>query len=112
MNVEAGGAMRYSPTERAFFIALAILCGAGLNGIFLWASLMHPDWMSAAMQNPVSLAFMLEALIMTGVLAYLLRRWQVSRLHWALFVALALAGGIGFALPVVLLWSGEADRAS
>lgn len=97
--------MRYSARERAFFIVLAIFCGAGLNGIFLWASLTHPDWMSAAMRNPVSLAFMVEALIMAGVLAYLLNRWQVSRIHWALFVVLALAGGVGFALPVVLLWS-------
>ena len=101
--------MRYSAGERAFFIALAIVCGAGLNGIFLWASMVHPDFMSAAMQNPVSLAFMLEALIMTGVLAYLLHRWRVSRIHWALFVVLSLAGGVGFALPVVLLWSGAAD---
>jgi len=101
--------MGYSMGERAFFVALAIGSGMGLNGIFLWASLVHPDWMSAAMQNPVALAFMLEALIMTGVLAYLLRRWRVSRMHWAVFVALALAGGIGFALPVVLLWSGGPD---
>jgi hypothetical protein len=73
---------------------------------------MHPDWMSAAMQNPVSLAFMLEALILAGVLAYLLNRWQVSGIHWALFVVFALAGGVGFALPLVLLLSDRmaADR--
>jgi len=43
--------MGYSTGERAFFVALAIGCGMGLNGIFLWASLVHPDWMSAAMQS-------------------------------------------------------------
>lgn len=97
--------MRYSAGERAFFIVLATVCGGGLNGVFLWASLMHPEWLTVAMQNPVSLAFMLEALVMSGVLAYLLARWGVSRVHWTMFVGLALSGGIGFAVPVVLLWS-------
>ena len=36
-------------------------------------------------------------------MAYLLDRWAVSRVHWAWFVALSLAGGLAFAVPVALL---------
>jgi hypothetical protein len=59
---------------------------------------------AAAMTNPVSAAFIVEALVMTGVLAYLQRKWQVSRLPWGWFVALALAGGLAFAVPIAALW--------
>ena len=73
--------------------------------MFLWAAFARPDVLWAAMSNPVSAAFIVEALVMTGVLAYLLTRWRASRVHWAWFVVLALVGGLAFALPVVLLWS-------
>jgi hypothetical protein len=102
--------MEYSPQERVWLGVLALVGGAGLNGVFLWALLVHPTWVSDALRNPVALAFVLEALVMVGVLAYLLGRWQVSRVHWAWFTLLALAGGIAFALPVVLLWRGNNER--
>ena len=97
--------MPYTSAERSFFLVLGIVGLVGLNGVFLWAVFARPDVLQAAMSNPVSAAFIVEALAMTGVLAYLLTRWRVSRVHWAWFVFLALVGGLAFALPVVLLWS-------
>ena len=48
--------------------------------------------------------FIIEALLLVWVFAYLLRKWEVSRLHPAWFVILSLIGSIAFALPVALLW--------
>lgn len=87
--------------------ALAFIGGAGLNGVFLWGLQAHPEWMSSALRNPIAVAFVIEAFLMVGMLAYLLRRWQVSRVHWVWFICLALLGGVAFALPVVLLWGGR-----
>lgn len=63
------------------------------------------------MTNPVAVAFMVEALLLTGALAYLLRKGEVARLSAGWFIILALAGGLAFALPVVLLWgNGTRDH--
>jgi hypothetical protein len=76
----------------------------GLNGAFLYGVASDVDALRAAMTNPVAAAFIVEALVLAAVFAYLLTRWGVSRLHWGWFVALSLIGGMAFALPVVLLW--------
>ena len=52
--------------------------------------------------QPLALAFIAEALLLTAVLACLLGKWQVTRLSRGWFVVLALAGGLGFALPPIV----------
>lgn len=100
----------YSRHERFWLVVLALFGFVGLNGAFLYGMFARPDAVADAMANPVALAFMLEAFVLVGVLAYLLTRWGLTRLHWGWFVALSVAGGIAFALPVVLLWSQRGHR--
>lgn len=102
----------YTPRERFWLWVLALAGMAGLNGAFLYGVVFQPDAVSAAMRNPVSAAFMLEAFVLVGVLAYLLRRWHVTQVHWGWFVALSVIGGILFALPLVLLWSRRSEDAA
>ena len=99
----------FTPRERAGLAAVAVGGLLILNGIFCYCALFRPELVTAAMTNPVSLAFIVEALVMTGVLAYLLHRWSVTRLAWGWFVALALIGGLAFAVPVAALW-GRGER--
>ena len=94
----------YTARERAALWTLGLVGLVGLNGAFLYGLVRDPDALRAAMTNPVAAAFIVEALVLAGVFAYLLTRWGVSRLHWGWFVGLSLIGGIAFALPVVLLW--------
>ena len=75
--------------------------------MFLYGTVVRPELLAAALANPVALAFIVEALVLTGTLAWLLDKWGVSRLPWPWFIALSLAGGIAFALPVVILWGRE-----
>ena len=101
----------YSARERAWLWVLAIVGAIGLNGVFIYGAVVRPDLLTSAMTNPVAAAFIVEALVLTGVFAYLLDKWAVSRMHWGWFVVLSLAGGMAFALPVVLLWrSGRRDQ--
>jgi hypothetical protein len=52
--------------------------------------------------------FVVEALLLTGVLAYLLVKWQVTKLSRGWFVLLSLVGSLAFAIPVAVLWRREA----
>lgn len=54
--------------------------------------------------------FIVEALVLVGVFAYLFKRWGVSRLGWGWFVFLSLLGSIAFAIPVVLLYRRQDER--
>jgi len=107
-----GGSRRltkeFTATERMAFGIVAAIGALGLNGVFLYALLVNPSLIGAAFTNPVSIAFVLGAFVMLGLLAYVLDRWEVSRLTWLGFVILALLGGLAFAFPVALLWRREA----
>ncbi len=95
--------VQYSPRERFWLWTLAIFGFISVNGAFAYG-LFQPGALAEALTNPLALAFILEAMVLVGVIAYLLSKWGVSRMSWQWFVILALLGSIAFALPVVLLW--------
>lgn len=98
----------YSSLERTALIGIALLGAIGLNGAFVYALVVQPDLVRDALTNPVSLAFVIEAFVVMGLLAVYLRRWGAAERSGALFVLLALLGGIAFALPVHMLWKRRA----
>jgi len=98
------GARRLSRAERVGLWIVAAFGFLVVNGAFVYSLLARPDAMDEALRNPLAAAFIVEALVLVGVLAWLLHRTGWSRLHWAWFVALALFGSLAFALPVALLW--------
>ena len=95
--------VEYGPRERFWLWVLAGFGFVVLNGVFLHG-LFNPEMLREAMTNPLALVFIGEALVLVGVIGYLLAKWQVSRLSWRWFVFLSLLGSMAFALPVVLLW--------
>lgn len=98
--------VEYGRGERILLWGLSIFGLVGVNGAFLYG-LSRPGVLAEAMTNPVALAFMTEALVLTAVFAWLLGKWGVNRLSWVWFVALSLLGGMAFALPIALLWRGR-----
>lgn len=94
----------YTPGERRALMLIAALGLVGMNGAFLYGLLLEPALMGSALRNPVALAFVAEAFVLMGVLAYLLGRWGVAPLRWPWFVSLSLLGSMAFALPVAILW--------
>jgi len=94
----------YNPQERFWLWCLAIFGFFAVNTAFLYGLLFQPDAIVRAITNPIALAFIVEALVLMGVFAYLITKWGVGRLHWGWFVFLSLLGSMAFALPIVLLW--------
>lgn len=99
--------VRYSRIERTVLWTVAAVGLFGVNGTYLYGLFFVPGAQAAAMENPVALAFMLEAFLLLGLLAYLLAKWGVVRLGPGWFVSLSILGSIVFALPAVLLWGRE-----
>ncbi len=100
--------LAFTPGERLGLWLVAAFGFVVLNGLFVFGLVARPGALSAAQHNPVAAAFMIEALVLVGLLAWLLARLGASRLHWGWFVALSMLGGLAFAIPVVLLWPRRA----
>lgn len=96
--------IEYSRAERMWLWALALFGFVGVNGVFVWCLLYRPEAVRESMANPVSAAFAVEAMVLVGFLAWLFRKWGVSRLGWGWFVLLSFVGSLAFAIPVTLLF--------
>ena len=94
----------YSRSERFWLWALGSFGFVGVNGAFIYSMLYRPDALQAALTNPIAVAFMVEAVVLVGVFAYLFHKWGVSRLGWGWFVFLSYLGSMAFAIPIVLLF--------
>jgi len=94
----------YTRTERVWLATLGVFGFLAVNGAFAYGLMFRPDALTSALTNPLAAAFIVEALVLVGVFAYLFERWGVSRLGWGWFVFLSLLGSMAFAIPVVLLF--------
>lgn len=102
----------YNFKERFALWILAVVVFFVFNAVFLYALIFQREILWEALKNPVSLAFIGESLLLMFAFAYLLSKWGQSKLHWGWFIALSLFGGIGFALPLVLLWPFRRSNSS
>lgn len=93
----------YTRGERYWLLAVAVLGFLVVNGAFVYALLFRPEAMREAMRNPLSAAFMAEALLLVVLLAYLFRKWGVSRISSGWFIVLSLLGSLAFAIPLAAL---------
>jgi hypothetical protein len=95
--------MEYSRAERFSLMLLGAVGLLGINGVFLWSLYARPGAVREALENPVALALGIEAMLLVVTLAWLFRKWGLTRLGWGWFVMLSLAGSLAFAIPVALL---------
>ena len=96
----------FDPTERLLLWTLSAVGFFGLNGVFVY-SILQPSIVQEALTNPLAVAFVVEALLLVALLAFLLTKWQAMAIPWWWFVALSLIGTILFALPVAVLWRSK-----
>jgi len=102
---------RLGSAARAVLAIIAIAGVAGLNGVFLYVVFARRDLLERALGDPIAWVLMIEALVVTGVLAWVLARWRRNRLGPGWFVLLSLLGGLAFSIPIVLLMSdGREER--
>ena len=93
----------FNSTERLWLGIVGLVGLVGLNGVFVYSLLYQRDALMQALHNPVALAFIIEALVVMALMAWLLKKWQRNRLGWGWFVVLCLIGGLAFGIPAVLL---------
>lgn len=75
----------------------------GVNGVFLYYALSQPGMMMGALRNPISAAFIGEALLMTALLAWIVGVSNVEKPGWGLFILFSLMGSLAFSVPAFLL---------
>jgi len=88
---------------RSLLYVIAAVGFFGLNGVFLFYALLRPEVMAATLQNPVSLVFILEAFLMTGLFAWLVATLGWKKPGWLAFVVLSIVGSLAFSVPAFLL---------
>jgi len=72
------------------------------NGLFVYWLLREFSSWGEVLANHLALGFMLDALLATGLLAFLFAKRPPGPLAWPWFVALSILGGLGFGIPFYL----------
>ncbi|HEX8772039.1 MAG TPA: hypothetical protein VF735_00450 [Pyrinomonadaceae bacterium] len=80
------------------------------NGLFLYWLFYEYEGLANAVQNKLALAFIIDAFMVMGLLAYYFARNPIGRVKWYWFVALSILGGLGFSLPLYW-WLNKRDAA-
>ncbi len=75
----------------------------GLNGTFLYYTIFQPDVQAAALENPVSVVFIVEAFLMVAFAAWVIWLMGFERPGWFLFVIMSIVGSLAFSVPFFLL---------
>jgi hypothetical protein len=96
-----------SAMERRFLWIVSLVGLLGPNGVFIYCALFRWHDVPEALRNPVAAAFIFEAFVVMGLLAWAIRRFCVGVLSWAGFVVLSLLGGLAFSIPAFLLWGSR-----
>lgn len=94
--------MTFSPAQEKGLLALAAFGFVVPNGLFVHQALTNPDALRAALANPIALTFIIEAFLLTGFFAWMIRRDGLRRPGWAAFVVMSLVGSLAFSVPAFL----------
>lgn len=90
---------KYLKPALLLFSILALL---GPNGIYLYYSFFHPELNSAAVKNPIALAFMVEAMMLLGLFLFYVYRKTKSWPQVWLYLVLSFVGSLAFSFPFFL----------
>lgn len=101
-----------STGERRVLWVISLLGLLGPNGVFVYCAVFRWHDLPDALRNPVAAAFIFEAFVVMGLLAWMVRRFRIGVLPWSVFVVLSLIGGLAFSIPVFLLWRARRSAPS
>ena len=103
---------RFRPyTPLLWTLALAGLLG--INAAFLYGAFWRPDLIGPALSNPISVAFIVEALVLTAFGTWAVWLLGFRRPGPVAFVVLSFIGSLAFSVPLlILLHLRKRDRAS
>lgn len=70
------------------------------NGLFLYWATHEYRGLAAVLSNHLALGFMLDALLVLGLLAWYFATRPIGSVKWYWFVLMSLLGGLGFGIPL------------
>lgn len=82
-----------------WLLAIAIFGLLVPNGIFIYWAATEFTTIGEVLANRLAVAFMIDAVMALGVLAYLFAVRPLGPVRWPWFVVLSLVGGLGFSIP-------------
>ena len=82
-----------------WLLAIALFGLVVPNGLFLYWAAVEFSTVGEVLANRLAVAFILDAFMALGVLAYLFAVRPLGPVRWPWFVVLSLVGGLGFSIP-------------
>jgi hypothetical protein len=82
-----------------WLLAVALFGLVVPNGLFIHWLVAEPWTVRSVLENELALAFILDAAMATGLLAWLFAVRPLGPVRWGWFVAYSLLGGLGFSIP-------------
>jgi hypothetical protein len=80
------------------------------NGLFFYWAAVELSGVGEVLANRLAVAFILDAFLALGVLAYLFAVRPLGPVRWPWFVVLSLAGGLGFSIPFYIWLNRRLER--
>lgn len=87
---------------RTILIVFAILAFLGPNGLYLYYAFSQPELSDAAMNNPIALAFMIEAIMLLVLFLWYVFNQTRSWMQVLLYLGLSFLGSLAFSFPLFL----------
>jgi hypothetical protein len=88
-----------STATSALFLLIALFGATVPNGLFIYWLFAEYTTIGAVLQNKLAVAFVLDAFLALLILTVIFAQRPIGPVRWPWFVALSLAGGLGFSLP-------------
>lgn len=70
------------------------------NSFLVYWLLFEFDGLGQIIHNPLAIGFIIDVFVTMCLLAYYFARKPIGKVSWPWFVALSLAGGVAFSLPL------------
>lgn len=102
----------FTRTQEKVLIVLALFGFMIPNGIFLYYAIAEPKLFFAAHTNPVAAVFILEALLLMVMFAWLIDRWNFRSPGWVVFILMSMVGSMAFSVPAFLYVTSRKARAN
>lgn len=94
--------LKIPQTARIILLILAILAAVGPNGVYLYSIVTDPGLNQAALENPVALAFMIEAMMLLTLFLWYVYYRTKSWLQVLLYLLFAFLGSLAFSFPLFM----------
>ena len=82
------------------FVSIAALLGP--NAIYIYSLIVYPELNLQALQNPVSLAFIIEAMMLLGLFLWYVYKETQSWAKVVVYLTLSFLGSLAFSFPLFL----------